>query len=95
MGHYAARGDLQQTFELNKESGIKLIGQEMPCGHSTLSWNGPEICEHFGISVTDATSLFRDSDYDDDYEREIPCGCDGATTATEAAEYIENFVAAR
>lgn len=90
LGHYAARADLQSTFELREGFGFQLAGKPAA---DTLMFDGEEICEHFGITQEDAYRLFRDSD--DDGDREIPCGCGGAQTAIEAAEWIERFVAAR
>lgn len=89
LGHYAARSDLQQTFMLSPEAwGFRLIGTGP---EDWLLFDGKEVCEHFDITEEQARELFRDSNYED--YGEIPCGCGGAKTAIEAADYIERFVA--
>jgi hypothetical protein len=91
LGHYAARPDLQQTFTINRDQwGFRLLTQEPT---AWLKFDGDEVCEHFGISEQQARQLFRDSNSDDTEDSYLPCGCGGAQTAIEAAEYIQRFVA--
>lgn len=91
IGHYAYRKDLQDAFEL-RESSLGFY-KANSSDHKQLMYEGPEVCAHFGITQGQADQLFRDSDIDEDGEG-TPCGCGGAVTAIEAAEYIERFVAA-
>lgn len=83
LGHYGVRGDLQDEFVPNAE-------------HSTLDYKhgegsfGQHICysdnrmlAYFEVSRDDMELLFGGD------------GCGDAQTATEAAEFIENFVAQR
>jgi hypothetical protein len=77
MGHYAFRKDLQKIFKLG------------PTGYVVRTATGKEIqgvtdsalMRHFGITGDQAQKLFNGS-----------TGCDCATTAAQAARFIERFV---
>jgi hypothetical protein len=79
IGHYAARRDLQQFFQLSRKHWSPMVGvwgaTHVPCE----IW--PHYEAHFGITHQQAGELF--SYY----------GCGRAETAIAAAEYIERFVA--
>ena len=95
LGHYAARTDLQDAFELGEVWGIVPRGKRDEYGNlsTTLCYAGEEVCAHFDISEGQATQLFSDGENDpDDSERYIPVGCGNPRNAIEAAEYIERFV---
>lgn len=92
LGHYVARKDLQQTFELRHPYGIQVVG-----GTDFVGIDSQEILDHFGITASQAAELFdepQDYEYDDDGEDGMPvgAGCGNARTAIQAAEYIERFV---
>jgi hypothetical protein len=90
LGHYAARTDLQAAFVLRPHVWGMYAADRGPASEF-LRYDGPEVCKHFDITPTQACELFKDSEEDDD-GNELPCGCGGAKTAIEAAEYIERFV---
>lgn len=76
LGHYAARRDLQDVLSLTPTGGLGLAD-----GTPAFDgWDEPVVHEHFGLDYQDLRNLFS------------PWGCGGATTALEAAEYIEHFV---
>lgn len=86
LGHYAARTDLQTDFMLSgggtlwgegHSLGGTLWGSYSREGYSLASL----IRHHFGITTKQARELF-DAD-----------GCGNASTAEEAAVYIEKFIA--
>jgi hypothetical protein len=80
MGHYAARGDLQDVFVIDR-------GMRQKFAYVTLSNGGhnvwPSMMKHFDISRVECDELF-----------EVD-GCDRAETAIAAAEFIERFVASQ
>lgn len=95
FGHYAARPDLQGEFRLARvpeasssisrggcgtryDAGILRVLS--PAGKEIGYWDD-SVLRHFGIDEDAADTLFCTE------------GCDGAETAVQAAEYIENFVA--
>jgi hypothetical protein len=87
---------LQDAFELGGVWGIVPRGQREAYQNlsKTLCYAGEEVCEHFEITVEQATELFSDGEDDPDYsEHYIPVGCGNPKNAIEAAEYIERFVA--
>lgn len=88
LGHYIARKDLQDVFELRQGYGFQMIGDD-----KFVELDAPAICDHFGITPMQALELFDEpQDVDDDGDP-TGGGCGGARTAIEAAEWIENFVA--
>lgn len=88
LGHYAARTDLQQAFYIDPTKwGFRLVGRTEE--YDWLRYDGSEVCEHFDITDDDARHLFADE------TEETRAGCGGASTANEAAEFIERFVADR
>jgi len=74
LGHYAARPDLQQTFKLDRQLVLRDDEDAWP------SYEGPEVCEHFGLTAEQACELFG------------PTGCDGAESTRDAIAYIERFI---
>jgi hypothetical protein len=81
LGHYAARRDLQQVFQLSPtaEFGELTIGV-WGATRSTNAWLD-FVAHHFGITKDQAYRLFGGF------------GCDNAQTPIRAASYIERFVA--
>lgn len=84
LGHYASRTDIQDEFKL---VGMDIFrkGAAVPAGLwerrvNGLTYNGREICDHFAITIAQATELFSIS------------GCGYAQTPAEAAEFIERFI---
>lgn len=82
FGHYCARPDLQDAFEL------KLIDnwsdRPVPVLRGTIqpiSHQDPEVRKHFGIDMSQANELFSE------------WGCGNAETRDEAIAYIEDFIA--
>lgn len=94
LGHYAARQDLQDDFELGEKFGIAPRGARSAYDirGDTLTYCGREVCSHFGITEGQATQLFADGDPDEDEGSGIPVGCGNPINAVAAAEYIEHFV---
>lgn len=76
LGNYAYRGDLQSTFKLG--SVFVLTRTRGVLG--PVSFSGPEIRKHFGITEEQAEELFG------------PQGCGNAQTPAQAAKYIIDFV---
>lgn len=91
IGHYAHRKDLQDAFALREGEGG--FYEAHSSDSYALRYDGPQVRAHFDITEGQARQLFRDSNLDEDGEGDL-CGCGGAETAIEAAEYIERFVAA-
>lgn len=96
IGHYAARGDLQKLMKVEVEfikdefhpkggtTSARVIytkDKTNDYGNDQIGIDDDLICEHFGITSSEACELF-------DGE-----GCGGATTPKGAAGYIERFVA--
>ena len=83
LGHYASREDLQNFMRLVKDDDGDWTVQyvERVAENNYVDFEHDEVCEHFGISLRQATQLFG------------PVGCGGAKAANDAAEYIEHFVA--
>ena len=85
FGHYAARRDLQQVFQLDTSKdgrcGIGKIRVGVWGATRDLKWVWDFYQSHFGITEDDAFLLFAAE------------GCGDARTPIEAAEYIERFVA--
>lgn len=88
LGHYAFRTDLQDVFAFTAKRDRFVIGDEVIVengrvlvGDGLISCNGSRITEHFGITHQQATELFHQM------------GCGDARRATDAADYIEAFVA--
>lgn len=88
LGHYASRGDLQQTFVLAESDGVDCPYEDsietddlgrIKVG-AGLTCNAQAICDHFEIDKKQAHELFAGS------------GCGMATTAKDAARFIEDFV---
>jgi hypothetical protein len=81
LGHYAARRDLQEMFQLSPttEVGVLTIGV-WGATRSTHGWL-TFVAHHFGITDDQAYLLFGGF------------GCNAAQTPNAAARYIENFVA--
>ena len=78
FGHYAARGDLQSEFRIDKikqNSLYWIFGLRGP-----VYIHSDDISEHFGITRKQAYELF---DID---------GCGNARTPEEAAAYIRRFI---
>jgi hypothetical protein len=80
LGHYAARRDLQQMFQLSPDGTVS----EMKIGvwgatRSTQCWLR-FVAHHFDVTSREAYHLFGGF------------GCNNAQTPNEAAEYIERFV---
>ena len=88
FGHYAARPDLQSAFRL--EDGTP-VSAEGICRMYYLE----DVLDHFGITIEDARELFSGGgdpfEVEDEYRK---CGCGGAKTAIEAAEFVERWVEA-
>ena len=90
LGHYAARSDLQDDFELkHRMNGIYLT----EFGEKQIKYEGVQrsrdgfidcpfqaAVRHFGITREEASNLFSSS------------GCGEATTPTEAADFINGFI---
>lgn len=81
LGHYASRRDLQDAFSLRALPGRTYSSLFLRGGRSTIGYDYPEVARHFGVSKDEAKELFG-------FE-----GCGNAFTATNAAAYIERFVA--
>jgi hypothetical protein len=83
IGHYAARRDLQDVFEIRAlkfYSGKSYADLYIYGEVAGAWWEEQPTCQYFGITPDEGTELF------------YVIGCDGAKTPTEAAEYIERFV---
>lgn len=83
FGHYAARKDLQDAFELHAmcDDGCCVgVTRVTDPTHSPITYDFNVVLAHFAIEREDARLLFG------------PDGCGGAETAIEAAENIESFV---
>jgi hypothetical protein len=88
LGTYACRPDLQRVLRVStrlmyNDGGNLVPGpcMKLVSDNSLASYDDSDILEHFGLTEEEATKLF-------DYN-----GCGEASTPTEAAEYIEKFVA--
>jgi hypothetical protein len=82
FGHYAARQDLQDAFKIVFDGGWRSYWIETTDGQNqNVWWDDDCVREHFDISDKQARLLF------------FSKGCGNAQTPTEAAEYIEHFVA--
>lgn len=82
FGHYAARRDLQQFLAIDSDSNADCDSSVKYVYDDGLAdYDDDEILEHFGISFDEAWDLFSST------------GCGRAKTVTQAAEYIERFVA--
>lgn len=79
-GHYAGRPDLQDIIRISGQC-IYYTKRDDAGDNVFADYDDKEICEHFGFTEDEARELFRED------------GCGGATTADEAADYIERFVA--
>jgi len=90
LGHYAARPDLNGGRLVLAENEEPLRPRWIPRGEMTLTDRLGYIATYcdwivqyeFGLSGSEAHALFNGHD-----------GCGGAKTATEAADYIEAFIA--
>lgn len=80
FGHYCAREDLQQEFTIATRWSAFSI-QTTSGSNKDVWWDDDCVLEHFGITRREANELF------------FAGGCGNAKTPTEAAEYIERFVA--
>jgi len=84
LGHYAARGDLQEVFSLSSVNGDSF---KIPVYNNTFtSIHTPftVAAEHFDITIAETVELFSSSG----------CGKIGREpiTAKQAIAYIENFI---
>lgn len=89
LGNYVARRDLQQDFRMalvkswmgDMQQFIFPVGTtDLRC-RTAFDFESPAVLDHFGISEEEGTELFSSD------------GCGEAQTATQAASYIESFVA--
>jgi hypothetical protein len=76
FGHYAARTDLQNAFEINRDSSTAYVITSRGDVPDPL-----EIERHFDLNEDDHIDLLGTE------------GCRNAKTTTEAADYIEAFIA--
>lgn len=78
LGHYAARDDLQDAFEIHVEHDWirRSDGSGIPFGYCDVY-----VLKHFGISHDEANELFSTE------------GCGGAVTPEAADIYIRKFIA--
>lgn len=85
LGHYAARGDLQQSFELLTSCRlVRYFSDNEPS--CRVDFDSPPVWHHFGF----------DEDSWDDFSLLFSArGCGGAKSPIEAAEYIERWVCER
>lgn len=91
FGHYAARSDLQSAFRLRNPQvfGVDALGRSLIGASEGVEnvegdeagYDSSSAREHFDLGVTHLEELFGSN------------GCDGARTVTEAAQYIEQWVA--
>lgn len=80
FGHYAGRQDLQSAFRIAFDGRLSAYNIETTDGHEVW-WDSDCVREHFDITEAEARELF------------FAYGCGDAKSASEAAEYIERFVA--
>ena len=97
FGHYAARRDLQRSFDFKKIDtgfvGVFLKGTEIAIDHGHES-----VSEHFDLTEAQVSRLFgcKGEAKGEVEDREIPDECFlslSASTTEEAARWIESFAA--
>lgn len=84
FGHYAAREDLQDDFSINTKEDPHRHFDEGVHDRQTgapIMYDAEKVCEHFGATYEQLVPFF-------EYN-----GCGNAKTASEAAEWIERWVA--
>lgn len=80
LGHYAFRTDLQGLLKLGTHDVLFVNPDDGDGDDDSADYDANAILDHFGIDEEEAGMLFS------------TCGCDGAKTALQAAQYIERFV---
>ena len=93
LGHYAAREDLQSDFRIGNDVLADLFNTIVSRRTGkALTLTSREVCEHFGIDHYQARMLFGPPlpPYGRQTDDRV---AHHATTPTEAAEWIERFIA--
>lgn len=89
LGHYAARTDLQRLLKIVrythpdkkvKVAALAFFGEDPVPYEACPQYNSVKFEKHFGLEYHDMDKLFGGD------------GCGGATTALQAAKFIEKFV---
>lgn len=97
FGHYAARRDLQDTFEFKPEKGPYTCVFLISNHEESITHANKAVLDHFGITGAEAARLFgceseAEECIDENALSETLFLCKSAGSANEAADWIERFV---